>query len=78
MHFWRPTPACNTYLGERFDQVSEKSISLFYFLQWDATKIFATLAILYFFSAKKNTKTDKKKYNMAKAVNILVYYHCKK
>ena len=27
---------------------------------------------------KTTTKTDKKKYNMAKAANILVYYHCKK
>ena len=25
MHFWRPTPACNTYLGHHFDQVSAKS-----------------------------------------------------
>ena len=25
MHFRRPTPACNTYLGEHFDQVSAKS-----------------------------------------------------
>ena len=52
--------------------------SLFYFLQWESTKIFATLAILYFFFAENPFKTDRKKYNIAKVANILVYSHCKK
>jgi hypothetical protein len=47
-------------------------ISLFYFLQWESTKIFATLAILYFFCAENPFKTDRKKYNITKVANILV------
>ena len=84
MHFWRPTPSGNTYLLEHFDQVSAKSTGRFWiylyftFLQWEQTKIFVTLSIYYFFSAKNITKNIRKKYNIAKVVNILVYSHCKK
>ena len=52
--------------------------SLFYFLQWEYTKIFATLAILYFFLSGLVVFFAQKKYNMAKVANILVDSHCKK
>ena len=45
--------------------------SLFYFLQREYTKIFATLAILYFFmSFLVGGGFAQKKYNVARAANI--------
>ena len=51
--------------------------SLFYFLQWEYTKIFATLAVLYFFLSALTVFAQKKS-NMAKVANILVDSQYKK
>ena len=52
--------------------------SLFYFLQWEYTKLFATLAVLYFFPSVLVFFFAQKKYYMAKVENIFVDSNCKK
>ena len=52
-----------------------------YFLQWDWSKIFVTLAILYFFLVHIKSfdghKHARKKYNVVKITNILDYSNFK-
>ena len=66
MHFWRPTPTCNTYLAEHFDQVSAKSTGrlwfymCFTFYNGKQPKYLRLWPFCISFVQKKPTKTNRK------------------
>ena len=78
MHFWRPTPPCNTNLGEHLTKFQQNPLGEYgYIFVLLFTNICDFCHIVFLLCKKNPTKTDKKKYNIAKVADILVYYYCK-
>ena len=76
---WRPTPPWNTYLGEGLTKFQQNPLGGYgYIFVLLFTNICDFCRIVFLLCKKNPTKTDIKKYNMAKVADILVYYYCEK